>query len=107
MAIKRNMTHEIIQAATEAAKMTITAFKEVENPVNATRSLQIMSRTGGPLQKYPTVDWKVTDTRNYETETDVKNIFTAKTYNMKDNKKCLKYTQQAWKRETTIHANLK
>ena len=54
MAAEQSMTQAITQAATEAVKATIMAVKEAENPVNATRSVQLMPRTDDPALKQPT-----------------------------------------------------
>ena len=47
------MTQVITQEVIEAVKAAIMAAKETENPVNASRSVKIMSRTVGPAPKQP------------------------------------------------------
>ena len=47
MVAEQNTVKTIIQPATEVAKGAVMAVREEENPVNAARSVQAMSRTGG------------------------------------------------------------
>ena len=70
----QTMTQSAMEAATKAA---IAAVKEVENTVNAARSIQVMYRSDGPALKQPKFDWKAAgkyqELLNFET--DVKSIF--------------------------------
>ena len=61
MATKQNITQVIIQTAIEAAKTSIMAVKEAENPASAPRPLQMMPRAGSPPLKQPTFNWEVED----------------------------------------------
>ena len=76
----------MMQAIAQAANAEKDGRKEAENAINATRSVQVMLRNGGSALKQPTCDWKVADnTKNYETEIVVKDIFKNNSYNMQDN----------------------
>ena len=48
--------------------------KEVENPLQTVRSVQVMSRTGGPALKQTTFDWKGRGNRHFHS------------YNIQDNR---------------------
>ena len=58
MAAEQNMMQAITQKAIEADKPVMMAVREADNLVNAARPVQAMPRTGSPVLKQPTFDWK-------------------------------------------------
>ena len=51
MVAKQNILYVIKQAAVEAVKTAIMAVSEAENPVNGTRSVQVICRMAGSVLK--------------------------------------------------------
>ena len=94
MAAKQSLMQPNIQAAKEA----IMAVKEAENPVNAARSVQIITRTGSPALKQLSFKWKAVhkyqELWNFEIE--VNNIFVADSLNIARQQKGCNHTQLAW-----------
>ena len=82
---------EITQVAIETAKPAIMAVKEVENPGNATSSVQVMPKTGSSTLKQSTFNWKAKE--KYQEQKifgiEVKKIFITNSYNMQNNEKVL------------------
>ena len=55
------MMWAISQAVMKAAQVVIMAVREAEIPANTTRPALAMPKTGGPVLKQPTFDWKAID----------------------------------------------
>ena len=62
MVAQQNMMQVVTQAATEVMRAGIMAAKEAKNPLNATRSIQVMPRIGGPALEQPRFNMKASDT---------------------------------------------
>ena len=111
MATKQNMMQAITQTAIQAGKAAIMAVKEIENPVNATRLVQIMPKTGGPTLKQQTFNCKVAN--KYQGPQDikkkVKNIFMTNSINIKEIEKVpIVFNWLGRERERDYnHANIK
>ena len=59
MEAEQSMTQAIIQTRIESAKAAIMAVREVDNLVNNASPVHTAPRSGGPMLKQPTFDWKV------------------------------------------------
>ena len=89
MTPEQSMTLATAQTATEVDKAAIMTVKEVENPVNAGISVEVMPRTGSTALKHQTFDWKSGDKCKelQHLEIEAKNIFMTYSYNIQHNKK--------------------
>ena len=88
MAAKQRILQVITQAAMGTAKAAIMLVKEVKNPVNTTRSVQVMFRTGAQALKQSVFDWELAEGKYRELlnfAVDVNNIFIASSYNIQEN----------------------
>ena len=50
-----------MQTTIQAAKAAIMMVREAENPINGARPVHTMPRSGNPVLRQPTLDWKAAD----------------------------------------------
>ena len=86
MTAKQSML-QAITVSIKAAKAEILADEGTENPVNAARSVQVMSRIGNQAPKQPIFDWKTMGKYRELLNFEIKNILLTNSYNIQDNEK--------------------